>query len=276
MNVSDINIGRFGKDLYKMNADSSHPNNEKWKQLHKPSLLVGRGTGTVWWTHHLKQSDKLIIPVDNFGGVFKGEEDHLWMDFNNTTALEMLPRNWVDKLMFDYSTWRYMKTESEILQRWKAILRIDSEICFEHGVSSIRINEGLGGDICFESNPSHIIISSAKLHAMLREIPYLKHELRLFVANIMDSGNLNRLFLRPNAIIIPAKINNEHETLDVKSKANHKRIFYSLVKAALSNHLFELYQKVFNSNGFSHVKLMNGSFPVAENGIKEWVQVKFN
>jgi hypothetical protein len=84
-----------------------------------------------------------MTTVDNFGGVFKGEEDHLCMDFNTTTALEILPRNWVDKLIFDYF-YLEMKTESEILQSWKAILHIDSEICFEHGASSIRINEGLG------------------------------------------------------------------------------------------------------------------------------------
>lgn len=114
-------------------------------------LVVGRGNVETWWTTKDQPistfssssppssfpSSIPLIPVDQFGGMFKmtkkeGGDDHhnhfqpwlhLWIDFNNVHSLRRLPSNRFSCIVFDWSTFRYMRPlDFDVTNEWRRIL----------------------------------------------------------------------------------------------------------------------------------------------------------
>ncbi len=180
-------VGRIGIECYPRGWDDkeSHPSHEKWVTIERAVLAVGKGLGSPWWAKGCDSnlgesySDSLIIPVDWFGGAFKTEAldasplvPHLWFDFNNQTAIAMLPSSWASFIIIDNSTWRYLMPFSR-LESWKRILKTGGKLAFEGGISSVKLVTSLDGysafgDYHFEcDNPTHLVLLVEKASELL-------------------------------------------------------------------------------------------------------------
>ncbi|KAI8822348.1 hypothetical protein BJ741DRAFT_635602 [Chytriomyces cf. hyalinus JEL632] len=124
-------FGRFGGELYRAssdaddamartlrflmyNSDSREGADEEGDFYARVCLLVGRGTVPTQNLQDSEHQDVIWIPVDRFGGAFPAPASpdslqyHLWIDFNDPTALAKIPDACIHRIIVDWSTWRYM------------------------------------------------------------------------------------------------------------------------------------------------------------------------
>ena len=173
--------GRFGPEVYPFRGKEQERldktieiikdhilNRHSHQQLHSPKtthplaspslpaeliLLVGRGD--IPDNPSLSQS--LVIPCDRFGGAFKHLDHnsfhpHLWLDFNLPESLHLLPHESFDRIIVDWSTFRYLEpmrlvkssyleneSETTVLDLWNRILRKGGCLIFESFVASVQI-----------------------------------------------------------------------------------------------------------------------------------------
>ncbi|KAJ1569916.1 hypothetical protein HK096_010200 [Nowakowskiella sp. JEL0078] len=156
--TNDI-FGRFGKEIYPSKY-MSDPNSLNFDPMeHYSCIVVGRGTKPdSWWlkqhdlssTEHLPSSEGWL-PCDRFGGAFAdtslfGDKliPHLWMDFNILPALRFLPTGFLFRIVFDWSTWRYMNPcLPGVVNQWRRVLSNSGSLIFESGVCSLEYIENL-------------------------------------------------------------------------------------------------------------------------------------
>ncbi|KAI8900885.1 hypothetical protein BC833DRAFT_580044 [Globomyces pollinis-pini] len=124
------------------------------------------------------------------------------MDFNIPTAIKYLPSNWLNQIVIDWSTWRYLKplqtdsgSQIQLIRLWSDLLTTKGQFIFEHSLSSYRIihekqlNEyqkcGLEETYWEHDNPSHIVITFSDIPVQLFELDksmykgkYLKQQIR--------------------------------------------------------------------------------------------------
>jgi hypothetical protein len=256
-----MSIGRFGTEMYKFDPLLSHPNHNQWQSIDSPTLVIGRGNGSTWWIGNYDQQD--YIPVDNFGGVFKDNTAHLWMDFNNINGLLSLPKNWAKAIIVDYSTWRYMKPDTKVLSCWKSILKIGGVLCFENRIASFKLDSKQGYEF---DNPAHITISPTKLKSLMLDIPNLP----LKAMEIINSS-INH---KKRRVIIPANVCLNVLDLDWNDQRSYQSNIYSAVKTALANELENLYKELFMDQVFFlKVEFLDSGYPIQTKGIKHWVRV---
>jgi hypothetical protein len=238
-------LGRFGHELYQWDPNDSDPRNPKWLAQRNPKLLVGRGTGTSWWTQPDSTS---YLPVDAFGGAFKTNEMHLWMDFNLSSCY--LPANWAQSITFDYSTWRYMKPVL-CLRDWCRILQNGQSIYFEGGISSFK----LGSENSFENeNPSHLVLTHDSFLGYMENVGQ-----RALAQEFLNGYRLRR------TIVIPAH--------DTSTQSIEKQVGQHL-RHATENTLFETYRYIFEPLG---VKVLKCSIPLqTSHPVKSWVELRKN
>ncbi|KAJ3398066.1 hypothetical protein HDU80_009313 [Chytriomyces hyalinus] len=132
--MNKLLFGRFGGELYRAssdaddamartlrflmyNSDSHEGADEEGDFYARVCLLVGRGTVPAHGPQQTQDSehhDVVWIPVDRFGGAFptpstpESLQYHLWIDFNDPTALAKIPDACIHRIIVDWSTWRYM------------------------------------------------------------------------------------------------------------------------------------------------------------------------
>ncbi|KAJ3210836.1 hypothetical protein HDU67_004978 [Dinochytrium kinnereticum] len=178
--------GRFGGELYLkgFTFDSSDAGPDRLSlqpwiqdmviQVGRPRwLVVGRGFASLGGSDSTSQQPSLDEPpflffCDRFGGAFQGPgkkvntaslplgpscpPPHLWMDFNDVGALRLLPSAIFDRIVIDWSTWRYLLPlkkacsqqsdelpYSTVLDHWWRILRPNGDLVFEGGISSVHV-----------------------------------------------------------------------------------------------------------------------------------------
>ncbi|KAJ3027822.1 UNVERIFIED_CONTAM: hypothetical protein HDU68_003023 [Siphonaria sp. JEL0065] len=121
-----MEYGRFGPELYRASVDATGAFNDTIALLKLASnqrdgadeegafvtdlaLVVGRGTGSAGTLGVLDDNFEWIA-CDRFGGAFTAptKRMHLWMDFNDPVALTKIPSESVERIVVDWSTWRYM------------------------------------------------------------------------------------------------------------------------------------------------------------------------
>ncbi|KAJ3159590.1 hypothetical protein HDU86_001599 [Geranomyces michiganensis] len=166
------------------------------QQLKGVSLLVGRGVGeeTRWWTKPVptknggeasslandtrgtdveRDSSSAFIPTDIFGGAFSTAPEaidgraaqlpppHLWMSFTNINDLQHIATGSVSRIVFDYSTWRYMKLSPPVLREWARILIPDGWLAFDAGIASVRWDSSApSGTVGWDcENPTHCVVA---------------------------------------------------------------------------------------------------------------------
>jgi hypothetical protein len=213
-------LGRFGIELYQWDPKESDPRNPKWLEKEDPELLVGRGTGTTWWS---KADSHAYLPIDAFGGVFKTNDNHIWMDFNVSSFY--LPSNWAMSITFDYSTWRYMKPML-YLKEWCRILQKGSCIYFEDGISSFK----LGHANSFEhDNPSHIILTKESFLKCMAGVGQLELAEQFLLG-----------YRTPRTIVIPAH--------DKPMQSMEKKVG-QILRHATTEMLFKTYCSLFEPMG---------------------------
>jgi hypothetical protein len=122
-------FGRFGAECYTLvNMEellNFDPHLTPFSLVGKYIIKeVGRGTPLGL--------DNSWIALDSFGGNFKNYDRHIWMDFNSITALDQLPSDWLNSIIIDWSTWRYMKPIL-VASKWRKLLRVGCSLCFESG-----------------------------------------------------------------------------------------------------------------------------------------------
>ncbi|KAJ3315630.1 hypothetical protein HDV04_002044 [Boothiomyces sp. JEL0838] len=146
--------------------------NEQWKNKHN-SLVVGRGAGQTWWT----DSPSSLV-CDRFGGVFKEDHPHLWMDFNNLNALRYLQSNVFKEIIIDWSTWRYMFHSTDVLTEWHRVLDTNGRLVFEGGLSSFKIvpehqlnYPSFNGWYYEHDNFSHAVFTTAMIQKYIPDFP---------------------------------------------------------------------------------------------------------
>ncbi|KAJ3011580.1 hypothetical protein HKX48_006759 [Thoreauomyces humboldtii] len=191
---------RYGHSLYALHSDPHGPECSiaaqsalliKLAKTHSLGLLVGRGVDeeSRWWTPDAEplqsSTDTLWIPTDVFGGAFstppkgKTPQPHLWLDFTNPLDLAQIPTALVHSIVFDISTWRYMRPAHDpaIVRHWARILVPGGTMAFDAEVASVAGGERKG----YESeNPTHIMLPSddssalAFFHALKSPRPGVK------------------------------------------------------------------------------------------------------
>ncbi|KAJ3326191.1 hypothetical protein HDV06_000067 [Boothiomyces sp. JEL0866] len=237
-------LGRFGTELYQFDSNVSHPANEQWKTRHD-SIVVGRGTGSTWWT---ESSPHLVC--DRFGGVFKEDHPHLWMDFNNLKALGCLQSNIFKNIVIDWSTWRYMFHTAAVLSEWHRILDIGGRLTFEQGISSFKIvpehqlnYPNFNGWYHECDNFSHAVFTLASVKKYIPDFPIKMNQ----------------------RIIIPAE--------NPKNKITEERKYWNQLRILTADDLNSAYKKYFESLGW-RVDFKPG-FPIKVTGvIRSCIEIK--
>ncbi|KAJ3164256.1 hypothetical protein HDU88_005568 [Geranomyces variabilis] len=167
------------------------------QQLENVSLLVGRGIGeeTRWWTKPVSKADcgapndtaevedeekagkdsdsiNLFIPTDMFGGAFSTAASdnggpatppppHLWLSFTNSDDLQHIATSSISRIVFDFSTWRYMKLTPPVLSEWERILIPGGWLAFDAGLASVRLDTAAAaGTVSWDcENPTHAVVA---------------------------------------------------------------------------------------------------------------------
>ncbi|RKO93638.1 hypothetical protein BDK51DRAFT_49629 [Blyttiomyces helicus] len=203
---------RFGKELYALGdpeaaTESALASNvANFARTTHPStainLIVGRGTnhGKTWWSSESEQDppsstddvpSPIWVPLDKFGGAFTrpnaeshpipaplpAPAPHLWMDFNDTSALQLLPEAIFTAVVVDWSTFRYLRPLApRVSASWARILRPGGSLAFEGGIASIAVvgstaelQNGVGSLGCEFENPCHATVDSARAQNWIEE-----------------------------------------------------------------------------------------------------------
>ncbi|KAJ3180460.1 hypothetical protein HDU87_001969 [Geranomyces variabilis] len=161
----------------------------------------GIGEETRWWTQPIAKesaaapndaaeedkledeknrddSSLLFIPTDIFGGAFStaapNDDDdddddgsapppppHLWLSFTNIDDLQHITTSSISRIVFDFSTWRYMKLAPPVLREWARILVPDGWLAFDAGLASVRLDSSAAaGTVSWDcDNPTHAVVA---------------------------------------------------------------------------------------------------------------------
>ena len=117
------------------------------------SFIIGRGKVP----ESSLGNNETWIPCDISSFLFENSTDpFLNIDFCNVSDLQTLPSHRVKQIVFDISTWRFMKLSCQVVSEWKRILDpLNGFIAFEAGLSSVSKGCCLSFDF---NNPSHLIL----------------------------------------------------------------------------------------------------------------------
>ncbi|KAJ3237789.1 hypothetical protein HDU78_003867 [Chytriomyces hyalinus] len=107
-------FGRFGGELYRASSDADDAMARTLRFLMYNSDSREGADEEAPCLHMVRSRRKTAIPVDRFGGAFPTPSTpdslqyHLWIDFNDPTALAKIPDACIHRIIVDWSTWRYM------------------------------------------------------------------------------------------------------------------------------------------------------------------------
>ncbi|KAJ3272968.1 hypothetical protein HDV01_004874, partial [Terramyces sp. JEL0728] len=229
-------LGRFGHEVYPFDSNKSHPSHEQWKSKFD-SIVVGRGNGLAWWTDSHSH-----LAMDRFGGVFKEDRPHVWMDFNNLKALGYLNSSIFREIIIDWSTWRYMFHNQERVAEWYRLLDCKGRLIFETGISSFKIvpdNQLAFADFngwhydC--DNFTHAVFAISTIKKLIPDFPIKMNQ----------------------RVIIPAE--------NPKNKISVERQYWNRLRDLTADDLNAAYEGYFTSLGW-RVSIKQG-FPIKVTGI---------
>jgi hypothetical protein len=272
-----MEFGRFGKECYRYEYHETTPMPESTTHP-QTKMIVGRGTpfnlGDEW------------MSLDAFGGNFKSAEPHLWMDFNNPPALTHLHSNWLNLIVIDCSTWRYMKPIIAS-KEWHRILAPGGKLMFEAGAASYcleaaastigyyKSNEadrGLTlsqGFIFTEDNPCHLTLTAYAFNKILRKA---SEERQKEVQTSIPFGKL-----KPGRQIIPASSIRLHVTSPSSAFKSYKHFVDVCLYTYSLDWINSEYEKWFTSNegGRWGVEIIKDVPYVVDtrHDIRNWIQV---
>ncbi|KAI8842495.1 hypothetical protein BC829DRAFT_401639 [Chytridium lagenaria] len=190
-------------------------------------LVVGRGFSGSWWikpsldspspstttllSKSLENTEPSIFYCDRFGGAFQASTQtespklpppHLWMDFNNPSALHLIPSNTFDRIIVDWSTWRYLTPLAPtVLDHWRRILKVGGDLAFESSVASVRVVPDGTSTLLYDfDNPTHVVIDVSTALRFVKHSPAVSRS-----ANPLHRLRSPDVSLLSRAVIIPAE-----------------------------------------------------------------------
>ncbi|KAJ3118865.1 hypothetical protein HDU96_007607 [Phlyctochytrium bullatum] len=322
--------GRFGHELYLSGYPQSirdtpaTPRDVGRRIAATPGprwLVVGRGFSGGWWGSasitrngdgRYEGSPAVVVGCDHFGGAFKNPETdspstssgpeepplHLWMNFNLPTSLAELPSALFDRILIDWSTWRYLKplmslpqpSPTLLLDEWCRLLRPGGDLCFESGIASVTVfpTDGCGATPFCDHNPAHVVVPSDTAKELLvRNGGWRGGAAKARTANPMlrvaglaagDGDAVDEVvkaLVRAGKVVVPAPAKPGTAKLLAEKSALERaaQVVVEGVSEVVEGRLLEMFRGGWQSAEVVVEKDGDGSFPIEVRGsVPRWIR----